>query len=142
MDAIAVIYWSGTGNTAMMADEIAKGAQSAGAEVSTFSVESFPQDTFNQYSKIAFGCPSMGNEVLEEYDFEPFFASIEGQLRGKKVALFGSYGWGDGQWMRDWQQRVSDQGANLYQEGLILNGTPDASGLEECNTFGKGFAAF
>ncbi len=92
------------------------------------------------YDAIAFGCPAMGDEVLEEAEFEPMFADVEGALGGKKVALFGSYGWGDGQWMRDWVERCRNAGANLIGEGLILNGTPDADGEAQCFELGKQIA--
>lgn len=141
MSKIAVIYWSGTGNTAVMADEIANGAKEAGADVSVFSVDQF-SGSIKDYDKVAFGCSAMGDEVLEEAEFEPFFESIENNLSGKKIALFGSYGWGDGQWMRDWEERVNDKNANLYDTGLMINGMPDDEGKETCKNFGKGFAAF
>jgi len=127
MSKTAVIYWTGTGNTEAMANAIAAGISEADASAVA------------QYEKIAFGCPAMGDEVLEEGEFEPFFAEVEGSLSGKKVALFGSYGWGDGQWMRDWQDRVSGDGAQLFEEGLMANGAPDEA---ECEEFGKRFAAF
>ena len=131
MSKIAVIYWSMSGNTEAMANAIAEGAQGAGAEVDV------------KQDKLALGCPAMGAEVLEESEFEPFFTELESRLGGKKVALFGSYGWGDGQWMRDWQQRVDDANASLYNgEGLIINETPDDDGLEQCRQFGAGFAGF
>ena len=96
----AVIYWSGTGNTEQMANAIAEGA---GAEL--FSVSDFTGDIAD-YDRIAFGCSAMGDEVLEESEFEPFFTAIEGALSGKTIALFGSYGWGDGEWMRNWEERA------------------------------------
>ena len=95
-----------------------------------------------EYDKIAFGCPAMGDEVLEEGEFDPFFSSIEGKLGGKKVALFGSYGWGDGQWMRDWAERTTKTGANLYDDGLMVNGFPDADAKVQCTAFGEGFGAY
>lgn len=141
MSKVAVIYWSGTGNTEMMAEAIEEGLKSAGAEVERFSVDAISAEDALAYDKLALGCPSMGDEVLEEDEFEPFFGSIESGLTGKKVALFGSYGWGDGEWMRDWQERVKAAGAELHQgEGLIINETPDEDGLETCKTFGKTFA--
>ncbi|MCQ4727416.1 flavodoxin [Anaerotignum faecicola] len=141
MGKIAVIYWSGTGNTKIMANSIAEGIGQSGAEAEIFDVSDFGGD-ISAYDKIAFGCPSMGDEVLEEGEFEPFFESVEGNLKGKKVALFGSYGWGDGKWMRDWEERVSKDGASLYGEGLIVNGMPSGDGKTECVDFGKGFAGF
>ena len=134
----AVSYWSGTGNTTVMANEIAAGM---GADTEVFAVSAFTGNVAD-YDKIAFGCSAMGDEVLEEAEFEPFFTSIEGSLKGKKVALFGSYGWGDGQWMRDWQDRTQKAGANLYDDGLIICGFPDADGKERCKSYGQGFAAF
>lgn len=128
----AVIYWSGTGNTEAMAMAVAQGA---GAEV--FSVSEF-SGNISDYDAIAFGCPAMGAEVLEESEFEPFFSGAESLLSGKKVALFGSYGWGDGEWMRSWEERVKSDGAVLVNgEGLIVNEAPDDAALESCKALGK-----
>ena len=107
MSSIAVIYWSMTGNTQAMAEAIAKGAREAGAQVDVFSVDQVGVDQVLEYDQLALGCPAMGAEVLEESEFEPFFSQLEGRLSGKSVALFGSYGWGDGQWMRDWEERTA-----------------------------------
>lgn len=134
----AVIYWSGTGNTSAMAKAITEGM---GADTELFSVDKFTGNIAD-YDKIAFGCSAMGDEVLEEAEFEPFFASIEGSLSGKKIALFGSYGWGDGQWMRDWVDRCNKAGANLYDEGLMVNGFPEGDAKVQCTAFGQGFAAY
>ena len=134
----AVIYWSGTGNTAAMASAIAAGM---GEGTELYSVDQFTGD-IAEYDKIAFGCPAMGDEVLEEGEFDPFFSSIEGKLGGKKVALFGSYGWGDGQWTRDWAERTTKTGANLYDDGLMVNGFPDADAKVQCTAFGEGFGAY
>lgn len=143
MSKVAVVYWSGTGNTEAMAMAVAEGAKGKGAEVSVITAAEFSPEQVGEYSAIAFGCPSMGSEQLEESEFEPMFAGLEGSLNGKKVALFGSYGWGDGQWMRDWVQRTNDANAVIYtDEGLIINETPDEDGLAKCKEFGKGFAAF
>ncbi|MCC8136241.1 MAG: flavodoxin [Ruminococcus sp.] len=135
MSKIAVIYWSSTGNTEMMANAIAEGA---GAEL--FSVSDF-SGNIADYDKIAFGCPAMGAEVLEEDEFEPFFTSAEGSLSGKTIALFGSYGWGDGEWMRNWEERVKADGAALFgEEGLIVNETPSDDDLARCREFGENLA--
>ena len=142
MSKMAVIYWSMSGNTEAMASAIAEGARSAGAEVDLMQVSEVSVDQALSYPLLALGCPAMGAEVLEESEFEPFFAQLEGRLSGKKVALFGSYGWGDGQWMRDWQTRTEGANANLYQEGLMVNEAPDDAALEQCRAFGAGFAAF
>lgn len=128
---IAVIYWSGTGNTEAMASAVAEGA---GAEL--YSVSQFSGDV-SEYDRLAFGCPAMGAENLEEGEFEPFFEGIESKLSGKKVALFGSYGWGDGEWMRNWEERAKNDGATLVGgEGLIVNETPDDEALEKCAALG------
>ena len=133
--SIAVIYWSGTGNTEMMAKAIAEGA---GAEL--FSVSDFTGD-ITVYDKVAFGCPAMGDEILEEDEFEPFFTSVEDKLSGKQVALFGSYDWGDGEWMRKWAERTAAAGADVFTgEGLIVNNTPDDEALDKCRAFGEDFA--
>ena len=134
----AVIYWSGTGNTAAMASAIAAGM---GEGTELYSVDQFTGDIAD-YDKIAFGCSAMGDEVLEEAEFDPFFTSIEGKLGGKKVALFGSYGWGDGQWMRDWAERTTKAGANPYDDGLMVNGFPDGDAKVQCTAFGEGFGAY
>ena len=143
MSKIAVIYWSQTGNTEMMANAIAEGIRETGAECDVLSVPGVSSDQAAEYEKLALGCPAMGAEVLEEMDFEPFFTDLERRLSGRPVALFGSYGWGDGQWMRDWVQRTQNANANLYQdEGLMINETPDEDGLEQCREFGRGFAQY
>lgn len=121
-----------------MASAIAAGM---GEGTELYSVDQFTGD-IAEYDKIAFGCPAMGDEVLEEGEFDPFFSSIEGKLGGKKVALFGSYGWGDGQWMRDWAERTTKTGANLYDDGLLVNGFPDADAKVQCTAFGEGFGAY
>ena len=139
---VAVVYWSGTGNTAAMAEAVAEGARSAGAEAEVLEVSQAVPAEILKCDRLAFGCPAMGAEVLEEAEFEPFFQSVEGSLSGKQVALFGSYGWGDGQWMREWYERAEDSGAQLCgDEGLILNETPDAVGLEACRALGAALAA-
>ncbi len=128
----AVIYWSGTGNTEAMAKAVAEGA---GADL--FSVSEF-SGNIDDYEAVALGCPAMGAEVLEESEFEPFFTAIESKLNGKKVALFGSYGWGDGEWMRNWEEIVKSAGAILVNgEGLIANETPTDDELEKCAELGK-----
>jgi flavodoxin short chain len=137
MGKVAIIYWSGTGNTEAMAKAIEKGLKEGGAETSLLPVDKAGAGDVEAHDSLAFGCPSMGTEVLEESEFEPFFASVEGKLGGKKVALFGSYGWGDGEWMRDWQKRVQDAGANVFEEGLIQQESPDEA---ECADYGKRFA--
>ena len=139
MSKVAVVYWSGTGNTEMMANAVVDGAKNAGAEVTLFGCE-FSADNVAEYDAIAFGCPAMGAEVLEEGEFEPMFMSIEGSLSGKRIALFGSYGWGDGQWMRDWKERVTQAGAQLVTDSVMANNAPDDAALEECKALGAALA--
>lgn len=134
---IAVIYWTGSGNTEVMANAVADGAREAGAAVTVLNVCETTADDAAGYDALALGCPAMGSEVLEEYDFEPFFAELEGKLSGKTVGLFGSYGWGDGQWMRDWVERTEAAGADIATgEGVMANNEPDDSALEACRCMG------
>lgn len=140
MKKIAIVYWSGTGNTEAMANEIAAGAKEAGAEVSLFTPADFTPDMISGFDALAFGCPSMGAEELEEIEFAPMFGAVERRLAGKAVALFGSYGWGDGQWMRDWQSRCSDAGINLVGDGLIVNETPNDDDIAQCRALGQSLA--
>ena len=125
MSKVAVVYWSGTGNTEMMAAQVKKGAEEAGAEVTMFTAAEFGPEKIDDFDAIAFGCPSMGAEVLEESEFDPMFTACEGKLGGKKIALFGSYGWGDGQWMRDWEERCNGAGVTFATDYVIVNETPE-----------------
>ena len=136
MSKIAVVYWSGTGNTEAMAKAVAEGAKGAGAEVSMFGSSEFNSGMVSGFDAIAFGCPAMGSEVLEESEFDPMFTEVEPVLRGKKIAIFGSYGWGDGEWMRDWAGRCDAAGANLASEPLTINDAPDEDGLADCRSLG------
>lgn len=139
MNKIAIVYWSMSGNTEKMAHCIADGVTQAGGEAVLLAPGSFDANSWGEYSAVAFGCPAMGAEVLEEGEFEPMFAALEPTLSGKKIALFGSYGWGDGQWMRDWCERCA--AANLYDEnGLIANYEPDDDGQEACRELGRALA--
>ena len=127
----AVIYWSGTGNTEQMAAAVAEGANAELFSVSEFSGK------LSDYDRLAFGCSAMGAEELEESEFEPFFAEAESGLNGKTIALFGSYGWGDGEWMRSWVKRAEDDGAVIVGgEGLIANEAPSDDDLEKCRELG------
>lgn len=140
MGKIAVVFWSGTGNTEQMAQAVATGAQNAGAEVDTFEVDSFSVADMAGYQGFAFGCPAMGDEVLEEGSFEPFFEEAEGQLSGVPVALFGSYGWGGGAWMESWEERAKGDGANVTGT-LAVENTPDDDGIASCEELGAALAA-
>lgn len=137
MSKTAIIYWSGTGNTESMAKAILEGAKELNPDTALFNVSEISAADAATYDTLILGCPAMGAEVLEEDEFEPFFTELESNLTGKKVALFGSYGWGDGEWMRNWEERVNGVGANLAGEGLMLNETPDSDGLDACRAFGK-----
>ena len=136
MSKVAVVFWSGTGNTEAMANAVGEGAGQADAEVSVLPVSMVSADEAAGYDALALGCPAMGAEVLEESEFEPFFTALEGKLSGKPVVLFGSYGWGDGQWMRDWEDRAKAAGAVLKAQPLMVNETPDDDALADCRTLG------
>ena len=140
MSKVAVVYWSGTGNTEAMADLIAEGVREAGGTADVIECSQFGPDQLDDFDAFAFGCPAMGAEVLEESEFEPFFTELEGRLSGKKVVLFGSYGWGDGQWMRDWADRLAASGAAASGEPLIVNEAPDDDGLAQCRALGAALA--
>lgn len=140
MSKIAVVYWSGTGNTEAMAQAVAEGAKGKGADVAVIPAAEFSAEQIENYSAIAFGCPSMGTEQLEESEFEPMFTACEGRLKGKSIALFGSYGWGDGEWMRDWESRCGGDGANLVCGSVICNEAPDDDALSACRELGASLA--
>ncbi|MBQ8558764.1 MAG: flavodoxin [Tyzzerella sp.] len=136
MSKIAVVYWSGTGNTEAMANAVAEGAKEAGADVVVLTSAEFSADMVGDFDAIAFGCPAMGAEVLEEEEFEPMFTNCEANLAGKRLALFGSYGWGDGEWMRDWEERCKADGAELVADSVICAGAPEGD-AQECKALGK-----
>lgn len=136
MSKVAVVFWSSTGNTESMAQAVADGAKAAGAEVALFEAASFEAGKVDEYDALAFGCPAMGAEQLEEDEFEPMFDSCKSKLAGKKVVLFGSYDWGDGEWMRTWSQQCQDDGITLAAESVICNNTPDEQGLADCRALG------
>ena len=141
MSKVAVVYWSGTGNTEQMAESVADGARNAGADVTTFTAAEFDADKMDEFDAIAFGCPSMGAEQLEEDEFEPMFTACESKLSGKKIALFGSYGWGDGEWMRNWGKQMQDAGAEvLGGEDAICCDAPDDEAEEKLVELGKKLA--
>ncbi len=136
MSKIAVVYWSGTGNTEAMASAVAEGAKENGAEVVLLTSAEFDESMFDNFDAIAFGCPSMGAEQLEESEFEPMFTACEPKLKGKKIALFGSYGWGDGEWMRNWEETCISNGAVLSCEAVICNEAPDDDAVSACKALG------
>lgn len=140
MSKIAVVFWSGTGNTEAMANEVVAGAKAAGAEAELFTVSEFSADSIDSFDAVAFGCPAMGAEELEDSEFEPVFAECESKLSGKKIALFGSYGWGDGEWMRTWEERAKNDGAVLVTDSVICNDSPDDEAVEACKALGAALA--
>lgn len=143
MDKISVIYWSQTGNTKEMAEAIGKGITDAGKEAEVLYVTDASVENLKSAKCFALGCPAMGAEEIEELEMEPFVDEVEKIAQGKTIALFGSYGWGDGQWMRDWADRMKGCGANiLNDEGLICNEAPDADAIKKCEALGKQIAAF
>lgn len=136
MSKIAVVYWSGTGNTEAMAAAVKAGAVEKGAEAVMLQALEFDTSMIDSFDAIAFGCPAMGAEVLEEDEFQPMFDSVESKLGGKKVALFGSYGWGDGEWMRNWEDTCKGDGAVLICDSVICNDAPDDDAIAACKALG------
>ncbi len=140
MSKVAVVFWSGTGNTESMADAVAQGARGAGASVDVLGPSDFDASKVAAYDGIAFGCPAMGAEVLEEDEFEPMFQDVKGALAGKAIALFGSYGWGDGEWMRNWEDDCKAAGANLVVDSVMANEAPDDDAIAACKALGAALA--
>lgn len=140
MKKIAVVYWSGTGNTEQMARQVAAGAQEAGAEAEAIAAAWFSASQVGSFDAIAFGCPAMGAEVLEESEFEPMFTACLPELSGKTIALFGSYGWGDGEWMRQWEDTCTNAGAKLACDSVICCGYPDEEAVDGCKKLGAALA--
>lgn len=133
---VSIVYWSGTGNTELMAASAAEGARRAGADMEMLTAAEADASVLKS-DALLFGCPAMGAEELEETEFEPFFSAIEGKLAGKKVGLFGSYGWGDGEWMRTWTERVKKAGGVMIADGVIANEAPDEAASAECEALGE-----
>ena len=132
MNKVCVVYWSGTGHTEAMAQAVAEGAQGR-----LFTAAEFGPDQAKEYDAIAMGCPAMGAEVLEEEEFQPMFDAVKPVLAGKKVALFGSYGWGDGEWMRNWEEECLGAGATLACDSVICQDDPDEDALAACRALGE-----
>ncbi len=138
MDKIIVAYWSQTGNTEEMAKAVGQGIEQAGKAAEVAEISRVSLEDLKAAPVFALGCPSMGDEVLEESEMEPFVAEVEKFCAGKRIALFGSYGWGDGQWMRDWVERMKNAGADVVNgEGVITQEVPDAAAAEECVRLGS-----
>ncbi len=138
MSKIIVAYWSQSGNTEAMANAIGEGIREAGKEADVLDIARVSLEDLKKAACFALGCPAMGAEVLEEAEMEPFVTEVEQFAAGKNIALFGSYGWGDGQWMRDWEERMTSAGALLVNgEGLIAQEAPDAEAVEACKSLGR-----
>ena len=136
MSKIAVVYWSGTGNTEAMALAVADGIKEKGGESVVLTSAEFDASMMDTFDAIAFGCPAMGAEELEDSEFEPMFSACEAKLGGKKIALFGSYGWGDGEWMRNWEEQCKHDGAVLACDFVICSDAPDADAAAACKALG------
>ena len=142
MNEIIVAYWSQTGNTQAMAEAVGEGIQAAGKKALVAAIGSVSMDALKNASAFAMGCPAMGAEVLEEAEMEPFVMEVETFASGKNIGLFGSYGWGDGEWMRNWAERMTAAGATVVGgEGVICQEAPDEEALESCRALGKALAA-
>ena len=142
MAQISIVYWSGTGNTELMAQKVAEGVREAGQEAVVLSVDLADVSELKKARAFALGCPSMGAEQLEETQMEPFMCDLENGIGGKQIGLFGSFGWGGGEWMRDWEERVRNAGASVVgEEGIIVNGAPAEEAEEKCKELGRALAA-
>lgn len=142
METVKIVFWSQGGNTAAMAAAVAEGVQEVGSKAEIINVSDASAADLQSMKGFALGCPAMGAEVLEEMEMEPFMCELEGSLAGKSVGLFGSYGWGDGQWMRDWEERCKAAGAAVVGgEGVICQETPDDGAIASCRALGKALAA-
>lgn len=137
---IAVVYWSSTGNTEAMAQAVVEGAKHAGAEAELFTAAEFDGGKMDEFDAVAFGCPAMGAEELEDGEFAPMFETCESKLSGKKIALFGSYGWGDGEWMRTWEEDCASAGIRLAADSVTCCEAPDDEALSACQALGKKLA--
>ena len=140
MSKIAVIYWSGTGNTEAMAKAVAQGARGKGASAELLTPDAVSPSMLSAFTGVALGCPAMGAETLEEDEFEPMFQSIKSTLAGKKVALFGSYGWGGGEWMTNWEAQCKGKGVSLAADSVICENAPDGDALDKCKALGAKLA--
>lgn len=140
MSKVAIVYWSGTGNTEAMASAVTEGVKNAGADAVMLTAAEFDASMMDSFEAVAFGCPSMGSEELEESEFAPMFQRCEEKLKDKKIALFGSYGWGDGEWMRNWEETCINDGASLACDSVICNEAPDDDAITACKALGKALA--
>jgi len=142
MSKLLIIYWSSTGNTEVMARRIEDGAKEVILDVKLLEVTNANSNMIDEYTHIALGCSAMGAEVLSD-EMEEFFEEIKEKLEGKKVALFGSYGWGDGEWMRNWEEALKVTKAELFNsKGLIINESPTKEDEEKLKEYGKELVNF
>jgi flavodoxin short chain len=141
MKKVLIVYWSGTGNTETMANQVAAGVRGAGAEAVVKTAAEAKAELVKEAGALAFGCPAMGAEILEEDEMEPFIGSLgRAELEGKPLGLFGSYDWGDGQWMHDWVDRMKGLGALVDGEGITAQLVPTEEVLNACRDLGKRLA--
>lgn len=137
---INIVYWSGTGNTELMAEYIQEGITAEKKDVKLIPVSNASIDDVLKSDIVVLGCPSMGDEVLEESEMEPFMETLDDKIEGKKVFLFGSYDWGDGEWMENWVERVEKDKA-LSVNSIIVNNTPeDNEDINKLKEFGEQIA--
>lgn len=139
MSKVAVVYWTGSGNTEAMAAAVAEGAETKGATVEQILAADFSLSAAEEYDAYAFGCPAMGAEELEDSEFQPMWNEVKGSLDDKKVVLFGSYGWGNGEWMDAWKEDAEEAGVNVI-DSLIINEQPDDDGIAACQALGSQLA--
>lgn len=139
MSKVAVVYWTGSGNTEAMAAAVAEGAETKGATVEQILAADFSLSAAEEYNAYAFGCPAMGAEELEDSEFQPMWDEVKGSLGDKKVVLFGSYGWGNGEWMDAWKEDAEEAGVNVI-DSLIINEQPDGDGIATCQALGSQLA--
>ena len=139
MSKVAVVYWTGSGNTEAMAAAVAEGAETKGATVEQILAADFSLSAAEGYDAYAFGCPAMGAEELEDSEFQPMWDEVKGSLGDKKVVLFGSYGWGSGEWMDAWKEDAEEAGVNVI-DSLIINEQPDGDGIAACQVLGSQLA--
>lgn len=139
MSNVAVVYWTGSGNTEAMAAAVAEGAETKGATVEQILAADFSLSAAEEYDAYAFGCPAMGAEELEDSEFQPMWDEVKGSLGDKKVVLFGSYGWGNGEWMDAWKEDAEEAGVNVI-DSLIINEQPDGDGIAACQALGSQLA--
>jgi len=140
MRKIGIVYWSGTGNTELMAQSILEGVKDNQSDVTLYQATEFTPELMDRFDAIGFGCPAMGSEELEASEFAPMFNRCKYKLANKKIVLFGSWGWGDGEWMSNWVTTCQNEKAILLAEPIICNSEPDSETLDACVALGKTLA--